>query len=127
MIANMDALIIDESTQTSANTLNYVDRLLREATKCSEPFGGKVIVLCRLQTVRLNVTQRHVTAGDWHQLLPVVKTRLGDPDADEKQRYAAVFNSAIWEHFVVHELTQNMRLKAGTSNALIVAIVTVTT
>ncbi|GBM38962.1 hypothetical protein AVEN_271070-1 [Araneus ventricosus] len=54
----LDAKVIvwDEAPMTHVHAFLAVDRLLKDLTKCDEPFGGKIILL----------------GGDFRQVLPVI-------------------------------------------------------
>ncbi|GBN02812.1 hypothetical protein AVEN_126565-1 [Araneus ventricosus] len=54
----LDAKVIvwDEAPVTHVHAFLAVDRLLKDLTKCDEPFGGKIILL----------------GGDFRQVLPVI-------------------------------------------------------
>ena len=84
-------LIWDEITMADKAAVEVVDRLLRELTGHEGvPFGGKVVVL----------------AGDWRQLLPVVRR-----GTKAQILNATVKRSALWDHVTVVRLVQNMRVE----------------
>ena len=80
--------IWDEASMISARTLNVVDRLLKDLTGSTQPFGGKFFIL----------------GGDFRQVLPVVR---------HASRAAIVASSLkhspLWSFFQKHTLTINMR------------------
>ncbi|GBN80645.1 hypothetical protein AVEN_190716-1 [Araneus ventricosus] len=86
----LDAKVIvwDEAPMTHVHAFLAVDRLLKDLTKCDEPFGGKIILL----------------GGDFRQVLPVI---LRD------SRFLTVSSSIekhrLWSDFSVMKLTENMR------------------
>ena len=74
-----------------------VDRTLRDIRETERPFGGITFVL----------------AGDWRQILPVVR-KGGRPEIVD----ACLKTSALWQHVQVMKLTKNMRvLLTGTAAA----------
>ena len=80
--------IWDEVSMISARTLNVVDRLLKDLTGSTQPFGDKFFIL----------------GGDFRQVLPVVR---------HASRAAIVAsslkNSPLWSSFQKNTLTTNMR------------------
>ena len=80
--------IWDEASMISARTLNVVDRLLKDLTGSSQPFGGKFFIL----------------GGDFCQVLPVV--RHGSRAAIIA---SSLKNSPLWPSFQKRTLTTNMR------------------
>ena len=42
---NIDCIITDEISMLNRDTLEYLDRLLRELCWTNEPFGGKFVVI----------------------------------------------------------------------------------
>ena len=80
--------IWDEASMISAHALNVVDRLLKDLTGSTQPFGGKFFIL----------------GGDFRQVLPVVR---------HASRAAIVAsslkNSPLWSFFQKNTLTTNMR------------------
>ena len=86
-------LLIDESTMLDRYHLEALDRTLRDLMgKNDQPFGGKIILL----------------AGDFRQCLPVV------PGANRAGTVNKCINkSALWQHFKVLQLTENMRVRAS--------------
>ena len=85
-------LLIDEATMLDRFQLEALDRSLKDLTgNTDQPFGGKVLLL----------------AGDFRQCLPVVpgSNRAGTVNH-------SINKSALWMHFRILRLTQNMRVKA---------------
>ncbi|XP_043226099.1 uncharacterized protein LOC122383585 [Amphibalanus amphitrite] len=85
------ALIVwDEAPMAHRHHLEAFDRTLRDVTGSEEPFGGKVLVL----------------GGDFRQILPVIRhgTRAQVVDA-------CLRRSALWRHFIVAPLLENMRAR----------------
>jgi ATP-dependent exoDNAse (exonuclease V) alpha subunit len=56
-INSVSVLIIDEISMLSANTLDMIDRIVREIKNDQRPFGGMQVIFC----------------GDFFQLPPVQK------------------------------------------------------
>ncbi|GBM34040.1 hypothetical protein AVEN_162220-1 [Araneus ventricosus] len=86
----LDAKVIvwDEAPMTHVHAFLAVDRLLKDLTKCDEPFGGKIILL----------------GGDFRQVLPVIlrgSRSLTVSSCIKKHR--------LWYDFFVMKLTENMR------------------
>ncbi|GBM59989.1 ATP-dependent DNA helicase PIF1 [Araneus ventricosus] len=86
----LDAKVIvwDEAPMTHVHAFLAVDRLLKDLTKCDEPFGGKIILL----------------GGDFCQVLPVIlrgSRSLTVSSCIKKHR--------LWSDFFVMKLTENMR------------------
>ncbi|GBO46218.1 hypothetical protein AVEN_94312-1, partial [Araneus ventricosus] len=86
----LDAKVIvwDEAPMTHVHAFLAVDRLLKDLTKCDEPFGGKIILL----------------GGDFRQVLPVIlrgSRSLTVSSCIKKHR--------LWSDFFVMKLTENMR------------------
>ncbi|GBN54970.1 hypothetical protein AVEN_216338-1 [Araneus ventricosus] len=86
----LDAKVIvwDEAPMTHVHAFLAVDRLLKDLTKCDEPFGGKIILL----------------GGDFRQVLPVIlrgSRSLTVSGCIKKHR--------LWSDFFVMKLTENMR------------------
>ncbi|GBL80201.1 hypothetical protein AVEN_29175-1 [Araneus ventricosus] len=85
----LDAKVIvwDEAPMTHVHAFLAVDRLLKDLTKCDEPFGGKIILL----------------GGDFRQVLPVIlrcSQSLTVSSCIKKHR--------LWSDFFVMKLTENM-------------------
>ena len=86
-------LLIGEATMLHRFQLEALDCTLRDLmNEATIPFGGKIIIL----------------AGDFRQCLPVIVR------ANRAQTVKACINkSYLWQHFKVHNLTENMRVKAS--------------
>lgn len=84
-------IVWDEISMTNRKDLEAVDRSLRDLRKQDCPFGG-IVVVC---------------AGDFRQLLPVVKngTRANNI-------LACVSKSPLWSLFRRHRLSKNIRLQS---------------
>ena len=93
LIRMAKVFLIDEATMLNKYLLEAMDRTLRDILmKPDLPFGGKIVIL----------------AGDFKQCLPVV------PGASRAGIIKhAVNKSYLWQHFRVHQLTQNMRVHAS--------------
>ncbi|XP_043466344.1 ATP-dependent DNA helicase pif1-like [Leptopilina heterotoma] len=82
-------IIWDEITMAPKYALQAMECMLRDITKCSKPFGGKVILL----------------SGDFRQTLPIVphgnRTHIVE---------VCVKNSRLWQHFESRSLHANVRL-----------------
>lgn len=90
-------IVIDEVTMAHRRVYEAVDRTLRDIRETERPFGGITVVL----------------AGDWRQILPVVR-KGGRPEIVD----ACLKTSALWQHVQVMKLTKNMRvLLTGTAAA----------
>ncbi|GBN68097.1 hypothetical protein AVEN_104931-1 [Araneus ventricosus] len=90
----LDAKVIvwDEAPMTHVHAFLAVDRLLKDLTKCDEPFGGKILLL----------------GGDFRQVLPVIlrgSRSLTVSSCIKKHR--------LWSDFFVMKLTENMRAFAS--------------
>ncbi len=84
-----DVFIIDEVSMVSRDILEIIDRTLRESTgNLNIPFGGKIILL----------------GGDFRQTLPIKEKAT-----PEQIMQIIVKASALWKHFKIFKLTQNMR------------------
>jgi ATP-dependent DNA helicase PIF1 len=82
-------LVMDEATLLDNRQLAALDRTLCDLMGCTEPFGGKVLVL----------------SGDLRQCLPVV------PGASRAGIVERCINKcALWQNVQVMELTKNMRV-----------------
>jgi ATP-dependent exoDNAse (exonuclease V) alpha subunit len=90
LMKNSSLIIIDEASMITVNSLDLIDRLLREIMKSNIEFGGKVILL----------------SGDFRQCLPVVK---GGSEGDVVRN--SIKNSKLWKKFTVLNLTENIRAK----------------
>ena len=86
-------LLIDEATMLDRLQLEAMDRSLRDLMGVPDhPFGGKTLLL----------------AGDFRQCLPVI------PGASRAGTVSHCINrSALWAHFKVYRLTENMRVRAS--------------
>ncbi len=94
-LRSIDVIIWDEAPMAHRHALQAIDLLLRDLTKSSVPFGGKVMLL----------------GGDFRQVLPVVPHgSRGD------QVNASIKSSDLWSHFQSIQLKQNMRTGAGESD-----------
>lgn len=83
-------LVIDEVSMGHRHLFECLDRSLRDVRQCERPFGGLTVLF----------------AGDWKQILPVVKHGC------KAQILAATLKqSDIWQHVETLELTQNMRVR----------------
>lgn len=95
-IREAEILIIDEISMIESRLLDMVDRSCRDLESNPEkkqmPFGGKVVMI----------------AGDWKQLLPVLKNK-----SIREQAMASVRSSPMYQRFREFHLTQNMRMTAG--------------
>ncbi|GBM42796.1 hypothetical protein AVEN_265603-1, partial [Araneus ventricosus] len=88
MLLKTKLIVWDEAPMTHVHAFLAVDRLLRDLTKCKEPFGGKVILL----------------GGDFRQVLPVILrgSRTLTVASSLKKR-------TLWLKFHKLYLTKNMR------------------
>ncbi|KAH7698989.1 hypothetical protein AAVH_33912, partial [Aphelenchoides avenae] len=84
-------IILDEAPMLSRFGLEAAERKIRELKRSLEPFGGVIFIL----------------GGDHRQCTPIqtgaVKSEILD---------LCISSSALWKHFNVRTLTQNMRLDA---------------
>jgi ATP-dependent DNA helicase PIF1 len=85
----MNRLCFEAFDRTMRDLMGKVDKANRK-----KPFGGKVVVL----------------GGDFRQILPVI--RKGSRAQIIK---ATICSSKLWKHCKVLKLTENMRLKSGTT------------
>ena len=93
MVKKTKLLVFDEVTQGHKDLYETVDRSLKKLKETDKPFGGIPVLL----------------AGDWMQILPVVK-RGGKPEILS----STLKNSKLWKHVKSFKLIQNMRLKNST-------------
>ena len=90
LICQARVIVWDEAPMNHRHQLEALDRTLRDITDLDIPFGGKIIVL----------------SGDFRQCLPVI------PNANRAEVVDAALNrSVLWKHFVVMQLTENMRVQ----------------
>ena len=88
-------LIIDEATLLDRRNLEKLERTLRDLTGSSEPWGGKIVILC----------------GDFRQCLPII------PRASRASTVAHCLNrSYLWKDFRLMSLTKNMRVMADSED-----------
>jgi ATP-dependent DNA helicase PIF1 len=94
---NISSLIIDEVSMVRADTLDYIDRLLRNFRNNDLPFGGIQIIL----------------VGDFCQLAPVVNSYARKELKDESYQSGFAFSAKVFtlDLFVIHELTEVLRQK----------------
>lgn len=91
VLANLDALVVDEVSMVSADVLDAMDRRLRQAKRASKiPFGGVQLILF----------------GDPYQLSPVVSGAAEKAYYRDKYRSAWFFDAAAWTktELAIHEL-----------------------
>ena len=84
----------DEAPMASSKMLECLDRTLRDITQNELLFGGKVLVL----------------AGDFRQVLPVIKNGTRAQIVD-----ACIKSSPLWNYFNTFHLTEDMRLQSSAS------------
>ena len=90
-------IVIDEVTMAHRHVYEAVDRTLRDIRETDRPFGGITVVL----------------AGDWRQILPIVRK-----GARPEIVAACLKSSPLWQHVQVMKLSKNMRmLLAGHNSA----------
>ena len=90
LIRMAKVIVWDEAPMNHRHQLEALDRTLQDITGQDIPFGGKVIVL----------------SGDFRQCLPVI------PKANRAQVVEAALNrSKLWKHFLIMQLTENMRVQ----------------
>ncbi|KAG5556067.1 hypothetical protein RHGRI_006626 [Rhododendron griersonianum] len=94
-LLNAAVLIIwDEASMAKRESIEAVDRMLRDITEVDLLFGGKVVVL----------------GGDFRQVLPVIPKGTRQDCID-----ASLVRSTIWPCLKKFKLTQNMRAKTDPS------------
>jgi ATP-dependent DNA helicase PIF1 len=82
-------IILDEASMIPSYFLNELDRLLKDITKSTLPFGGKIILV----------------TGDLRQTLPII------PRATKAELIAnSITHSSLWHLFEVMQLSINMRV-----------------
>ena len=86
-------IIWDEISMVHKKLIEAVDAMLRDMTKISQPFGGKVVIF----------------SGDFKQVLPVI-ILAGE---QEIVRSTLPFSN-LWSYIERFRLTQNMRLRRDT-------------
>ena len=85
-------IVLDEAPMLHRYQIEALDRTLRDLMNNNKPFGSKILVC----------------SGDFRQTLPVI------PHAGRATIVAASLKrSPLWKHFVVRELTQNMRISSS--------------
>jgi hypothetical protein len=90
-------IVVDEATMLDNRLLQALDECLRDIMQTEVVLGGKVVVF----------------SGDFRQTLPVVK------GASRAGIVAKCLNQhALWRHFEVLQLTQNMRVNASNDPTL---------
>lgn len=92
---NMKHLLIDEISMVRADTLDFIDRELREIKGKDLPFGGIQVVV----------------VGDFFQLPPVVKTGDGKALREAGWESPYAFSAKVFETFKVLTLTEILRQK----------------
>lgn len=97
MLYNISTLIIDEVSMVRADTLDYIDRVLKYFRNNNQPFGGIQIIL----------------VGDFCQLAPVVNAtaRAELKAAGYQSEFAFSAHSFDLEVFKIYELTEVLRQK----------------
>ena len=95
MIRRAGLIIFDESTMIPLWMIHYIDKLLRDVTQVSSPFGSKVLLF----------------GGDFRQCLPIVQF-------PSKSRILGqcLQASQYWKQFRRLRLTSNMRVSPGGSD-----------
>ncbi|KAI3934424.1 hypothetical protein MKW98_002931, partial [Papaver atlanticum] len=96
LLCKVDLIIWDEAPMIHRNALEEVQRaladLMMETNKGKLLFGKKTLVL----------------GGDFRQILPVIEEGTREDIVN-----ASISKSILWKHFIVFELTENMRLSTG--------------
>ncbi len=94
VLANIDALIIDEISMARADVMDFIDIRLRQYRKNGEPFGGLQVIMF----------------GDLHQLPPVV-TSVEKKALKQMYDGAYFFNAKVFREkgFRIVELTKIFR------------------
>ncbi|XP_052111520.1 uncharacterized protein LOC127742824 [Arachis duranensis] len=88
LIRQTTAIIWDEAPMTNKETMESLDRTLRDILENNNPFGGKVMVM----------------GGDFRQVLPVV------PKGSKSQMISAsIVKSHLWAFTKILHLRQNMQ------------------
>ncbi len=85
-------ILWDEAPMTHKLAFEALDRTLRDLSGNDEPFGGKVFVM----------------AGDFHQVLPVVRKGTRADTA-----VASIRKSSLWTHGYVRVLCLRTNMRAG--------------
>jgi len=91
VLANLDALVIDEVSMVSADVLDAIDRRLRQAKRRKNTaFGGVQLIMF----------------GDPYQLAPVVSGGAEKAYYSDHYRSAWFFDARVWEstEMTIHEL-----------------------
>jgi ATP-dependent exoDNAse (exonuclease V) alpha subunit len=91
VLANLDALVIDEVSMVSADVLDAIDRRLRQAKrKRNTPFGGVQLLMF----------------GDPYQLAPVVSGGAEKAYYQDQYRSPWFFDAKVWDftEITMHEL-----------------------
>lgn len=91
-LAQTSLFIFDEATMIPLWMFNYIDKLLRDVTGCTNPFGGKTVVF----------------GGDFRQCLPVL-------DTNDKFVIVSscISSSPLWDQFTRIHLRKNVRVLAN--------------
>ena len=95
-LKTVQVIVWDEAPMASRKLLECLDRTLRDITQKELLFGGKVLVL----------------AGDFRQVLPVIKNGTRAQIVD-----ACIKSSPLWNYFNTFHLTENMRLQSSASSS----------
>jgi len=92
---NVRHLLIDEISMVRADTLDYIDRMLKYIKQNEEPFGGVQVIV----------------VGDFFQLPPIVKTN--EKKAMEEAGYETpfAFSAKCWQNIQTLTLTEVLRQK----------------
>ncbi|EFE43857.1 hypothetical protein TRV_01369, partial [Trichophyton verrucosum HKI 0517] len=94
LLQQTSLLIWDDTSMTSAQVFNAVDRSLRDIRQVDSPFGGLPTIL----------------GGDFQQILPVIPMGTQQDIID-----ATMHNANVWRDLRILSLRENMRLRSATS------------
>jgi ATP-dependent DNA helicase PIF1 len=90
-----ELIVWDEAPMMSRYVYECLDCLLQDVCDTKLPFGGKTVVL----------------AGDYRQILPVVRRRTTAQVLD-----VTLVRSHLWNSFRLHSFMRNMRIATAVSN-----------
>lgn len=97
LLKHIDAVVIDEVSMVSPDLMDAMDHLLRQAKKCTTPFGGVQMIMF----------------GDLYQLPPVLTDKELYDYFEKNHGGYFFFNAHVWRNtsFTTRELTTIFRQK----------------
>lgn len=95
LICSATLIIWDEAPMVKKHCVEAFNRTLRDIMQCEHVFRGKCVLL----------------GGDFRQILPVIPKASRASIVD-----SCISSSRLWRHCKIFQLTENMRLKCGSSS-----------